>query len=116
MKQISELEDEKNTQQERFRKLQQSLEDQVSQSTKSLNEQKAKEQEIEGKVTSIKGEKERLTIELNAAEERAIQIQEELRRSQQENEQTLREHRNQLRTLQSSEEKRRGNLKKKLTV
>lgn len=114
MKQISELEDEKSAQQERFRKLQQSLEDQVSQSTKSLNEQKAKEQEIEGKLQVLQGEKERLTIELNAAEERAIQIQEELRRSQQENEQALREHRNQLRTLQSSEEKRRGELEEEI--
>jgi len=111
---IHEFEGEKQASQERLKKLQQSLEDQISQSSKLSTEQRAKEHEIEGKLQSGHVERERLRGELEGAEERYGQLQEELKEIQEIQEQSLREHRNQLRSLQSTEEKRRGELEEEI--
>ena len=111
---ILDLESERQASQERLKKLQQSLEEQCSQSSKLLGEQRVKEQEIEGRLQNVQMERERLKGELEIAEERCVQLQEELKHVQEQGEQSAREHRNQLRNLQSAEEKRRGDFEEEI--
>ena len=111
---ISELENDKILSQDRLKKLQEALEDQQSQNEKILTEQRQKETDIDIKIQLLQTEKDEILIELKNSEQKINELIENLRLKEEEKEQILREHRTQIRNLQSNEEKRRGELEEEI--
>lgn len=113
-KTISELDYERNASQDRSKKLQQLLEEQISHNEKLSSNQKSLENEFEIKIQENSSERDRLRISLQESEDRNVRISEELKNLQETTEQTLREHRIQLRNLQANEEKRHSELEEEI--
>lgn len=111
---ISELEIEKSQSHERLKKIQQSLNEKIALNEKILAEQSANETEIEERIQVLRVEKDKLLGLLEASESKQAQLAEDLRASQEQTDQSLRDHRTQLRILQASEDKRRGELEEEV--